>query len=250
MTPTNVAVNTGDNYCQAATVPRPALMLACRTQRPERTISCRVTLLHLRGTVHALRSRRRSVHASARFSEVGDPGGCNRHLAVSARCSRAGGCEAGGRQAGTPAILKALHGGGASSPARERRCGSTCRPHLPAQASDHELPAGTVLLHLGGEYPCLQPWDPGEYDEHELDRLKDTRHPADPGVRRMERFAADARGDKYTALNPAGFRRFIDMVHRRGMKMLTYASTCFLQRTDPDFRQEWSREGDNLVVGY
>ena len=27
------------------------------------------------------------------------------------------------------------------------------------------------------------------------------------------------------------------------MKVLTYASTCFLQRTDPDFRQEWSREG-------
>ena len=40
------------------------------------------------------------------------------------------------------------------------------------------------------------------------------------------------------------------MVHRRGMKILTYASTCFLQRTDPDFRQEWSREGDNLVLGY
>ena len=57
-------------------------------------------------------------------------------------------------------------------------------------------------------------------------------------------------GDKYTALNPAGFRRFIDMVHRRGMKIITYASTCFLQRTDPDFRQEWSREGDNLLVGY
>ena len=27
-------------------------------------------------------------------------------------------------------------------------------------------------------------------------------------------------------------------------------STCFLQRTDPDFRQEWAREGDNLVLGY
>ncbi|MFH1923171.1 MAG: hypothetical protein ABIP48_25190, partial [Planctomycetota bacterium] len=34
------------------------------------------------------------------------------------------------------------------------------------------------------------------------------------------------------------------------MKMITYTSTCFLQRTDPDFRQEWSREGDNLLVGY
>ncbi len=101
-----------------------------------------------------------------------------------------------------------------------------------------------------GEYPCRQPWDPGEYDEQELDRLKDH------GIQLIQVFDEwnDSLrlhgGDKYTALNPAGFRRFVDMVHRRGMKILTYASTCFLQRTDPDFRQEWSREGDNLVLGY
>jgi hypothetical protein len=40
------------------------------------------------------------------------------------------------------------------------------------------------------------------------------------------------------------------MAHRRGMKVLTYTSPCFLQRTDPDFRPAWSREGDYLVVGY
>jgi hypothetical protein len=34
------------------------------------------------------------------------------------------------------------------------------------------------------------------------------------------------------------------------MKVLTYASPCFLQRTDPDFKPEWSREGDFLTVGY
>lgn len=101
-----------------------------------------------------------------------------------------------------------------------------------------------------GEYPCRKPWDPGEYDEQELDRLK--AH----GIQLIQVFDEwnDSLrlfgGDKYTALNPAGFRRFIDMVHRRGMKLLTYASSCFLQRTDPDFRQEWSRAGDNLVVGY
>ncbi|NQT15640.1 MAG: hypothetical protein HQ582_22980 [Planctomycetes bacterium] len=101
-----------------------------------------------------------------------------------------------------------------------------------------------------GEYPCRQPWDPGEYDEQELDRLKEH------GIQLIQVFDEwnDSLrlfgGDKFTALNPDGFRRFIDMVHRRGMKMMTYASSCFLQRTDPDFRQAWSREGDNLVVGY
>jgi hypothetical protein len=101
-----------------------------------------------------------------------------------------------------------------------------------------------------GEYPCREPWDPGEYDELELDRLKEH------GIQLIQVFDEwnDSLrlfgGDKYTALNPTGFRRFIDMVHRRGMKILTYASTCFLQRTDPDFRQAWSRQGDDLLLGY
>jgi hypothetical protein len=101
-----------------------------------------------------------------------------------------------------------------------------------------------------GEYPCRKPWDPGDYDERELDRLHGD------GIQLIQVFDEwnDSLrlfgGDKYTALNPAGFRRFIDMVHRRGMKMITYTSTGFLQRTDPDFRQEWSRDGDNCVVGY
>ena len=101
-----------------------------------------------------------------------------------------------------------------------------------------------------GEYPCRKPWNPGEYDERELDRLK--AH----GIGLIQVFDDwnDSLrlfgGDKFTALNPSGFRRFVEMVHRRGMKILAYASTCFLQRTDPDFRQEWAREGDNCVVGY
>ncbi|MBN2310143.1 MAG: hypothetical protein JXR94_14310, partial [Candidatus Hydrogenedentes bacterium] len=101
-----------------------------------------------------------------------------------------------------------------------------------------------------GEYPCRTPYDPDEYDEQELDRLKEH------GIQVLQVFDDwnDSLrlfgGDKYTAVNPAGYRRFIDMAHRRGMKVLTYTSTCFLQRTDPDFRQEWSREGDFLEVGY
>lgn len=101
-----------------------------------------------------------------------------------------------------------------------------------------------------GEYPCRKPWDPDEYDERELDRLKEH------GIRLIQVFDEwnDSLrlfgGDKYTALNPAGFRRFIDMVHRRGMKIIAYTSTCFLQKTDPDLRPEWARENDVCAVGY
>ncbi len=100
------------------------------------------------------------------------------------------------------------------------------------------------------EYPGRKPWSPDEYDEQELDRLQGH------GIQLLQVFDDwnDSLrlfgGDKYTPPNPAGFRRFVDMAHRRGMKLLPYASPCFLQRTDPDFRPEWSREGDYLEVGY
>lgn len=101
-----------------------------------------------------------------------------------------------------------------------------------------------------GEYPCRQPWDIGEYDEQELDRLKDH------GIQLIQVFDDwnDSLrlfgGDKYTALNPAGFRRFVEMAHRRGIKVLAYTSTGFLQWTDPDFRQEWSPEGSRCSLGF
>jgi hypothetical protein len=101
-----------------------------------------------------------------------------------------------------------------------------------------------------GEYPCHKPWDPDEYDEAELDRLK--AH----GIQLLQVFDDwnDSLrlfgGDKYAALNPAGFHRFIEMAHRRGIKVLAYTSTGFLQWTDPDFRQEWSPEGSRCSVGF
>jgi hypothetical protein len=101
-----------------------------------------------------------------------------------------------------------------------------------------------------GEYPSRKPWDPDGYDEQELDRLKEHGiqliQVFDDWNDSLRLFGAD----KYTATNPAGFRRFVEMVHRRGMKLLTYTSSCFLQQTDPDFRREWSREGDLCRVGY
>lgn len=121
----------------------------------------------------------------------------------------------------------------------------TCmRKHL---VTDY-LP-GQCCYNLG-EYPSSKPWVVDEYDEQELDRLRDE------GIQVLQVFDDwnDSLrlfgGDKYSAVNPAGYHRFIEMAHQRGMKVLTYTSPCFIQRTDPDFRQEWSREGDFLVVGY
>jgi len=101
-----------------------------------------------------------------------------------------------------------------------------------------------------GEYPARKPWTVGTYDAQELDRLRDH------GIQLIQLFDEWADplrlfgGDKFTPVDADSVHRFIDMAHDRGMKVLPYASTCFLQRTDPDFRQAWSREGDNLEVGF
>lgn len=106
---------------------------------------------------------------------------------------------------------------------------------------------GHCVYNLG-EYPWRKPWDPDDWDEAELDRLRDS------GVRLIqihEEWNDSQRlygGDKYSPANPAGFRRFVDMVHRRGMKIIVYVSTGFFQRTDPDFREEWARPQDLVEI--
>lgn len=126
----------------------------------------------------------------------------------------------------------------------EQGIGASMRKHLITSY----LP-GQACYNLG-EYPCRKPWDPDEYDEQELDQLRDH------GIQLIHVFDEwnDAKrlfgGDKYTALNPEGFKRFVKMVHQRGMKILAYVSTGFFDLPNPDFQQQWSREGDVLHVGY
>jgi hypothetical protein len=101
-----------------------------------------------------------------------------------------------------------------------------------------------------GEYPSRKPYDPDEYDEQELDRLRDN------GIRLiqiMEDWNDMLRlfgGTKFTAVNPAGLRRFIDMAHRRGIKVLLYASTGYMQRGDPDLRSEWVRDPGTVQAAH
>ncbi|QEH35350.1 hypothetical protein OJF2_39010 [Aquisphaera giovannonii] len=102
---------------------------------------------------------------------------------------------------------------------------------------------GQCVYNLG-EYPSRTPWEPSEYDERELDRLKEH------GIRLIhvmdewnDRYGLFGR-NKLTAVNPDGFRRFVDMVHARGIKVLAYASSGYFVGSDPDYRKAWSRPGD------
>ncbi len=109
---------------------------------------------------------------------------------------------------------------------------------------------GHALYNLG-EYPCRKPYEIGtDYDEAELDRLQKQ------GIRLIqiqEEWNDLLRlfgGDKFTAVNPRGLRRLIKMAHSRGIKVLLYISTGFMQAGDPDLRQEWVRRDLNKPGQY
>ena len=124
----------------------------------------------------------------------------------------------------------------------EQRIQKCLRKHL---ITDY-LP-GQCNYNLG-EYPCRKPWDPDDWDEQELDRLREH------GIRLIqvhEEWNDSQRmfgSHKFDALNPEGFRRFVEMVHRRGMKLLVYVSTAFFDRRDPDFQPGWARDQDLVEI--
>ncbi len=106
---------------------------------------------------------------------------------------------------------------------------------------------GQVVYNLG-EYPCRKPWDPDDWDERALDGLKaagiELVQLHDEWNDLLRLFGAH----KFRPLNEPGFRRFVDMVHRRGMKLIVYASSGFFDRRDPDFREEWARPWDLVEI--
>lgn len=119
---------------------------------------------------------------------------------------------------------------------------ATCERDIRACLQKHlitEYIPGQVAYEAG-EYPNRRPYPLGdEYDERVLDGLRDD------GIRLihiMEEWNDLLRlfgGTKFTAVNPNGLRRFIDMAHRRGIKVLLYASTGYMQYGDPDLQDDW-----------
>jgi hypothetical protein len=163
--------------------------------------------------------------------------------------SSSGAGRVGTAKMNTPAVLNAY-----DAEAHRRRlqnialCERGIRHCLREHLITGYLP-GQCSYNLG-EYPCRKPWNPDDWDEQELDRLKDR------GIRLVqlhEEWNDSQRlfgGHKFTPLNPAGFLRFVDMVHSRGMRLIVYASSGFFQRTDPDFRREWARDQDLVELHY
>ena len=127
-----------------------------------------------------------------------------------------------------------------------------CRQHIRTCLRTHliiDYLPGQCSYNLG-EYPCRKPWDPDDWDERELDRLQEHGIQL---IRVHEEWNDPLRlfgGHKFDALNPAGFRRFVEMVHRRGMKLIVYASTGFFDRRDPDFQRKWARDHDLVEFYY
>jgi hypothetical protein len=118
------------------------------------------------------------------------------------------------------------------------RCQQAIRACMRKHLIGDYLP-GQCCYNLG-EYPARKIWNPDDWDERELDALHAQ------GIRLIqvhEEWNDSQRlfgGHKLTAANPAGMRRFVDMVHRRGMKLIVYVSSGYFDRKDPDFRPEWA----------
>lgn len=119
------------------------------------------------------------------------------------------------------------------------RCNERIRSCLRKHLVTSYVP-GQCCYNLG-EYPARRIWDPDDWDELQLDSLYEH------GIRLIqvhEEWNDSQRlfgGHKFSAANPSGFRRFVDMVHRRGMKLIVYVSSGYFDRKDPDFREAWAR---------
>ena len=112
------------------------------------------------------------------------------------------------------------------------------RDYLPAQA--------TYNL---GDYPAGFSMEPTEYDYNML------RDMAENGVQMIQlheewndairRFGAD----KFSSFDPEGLKRFVDLCHSFGLKVIAYASSGYFHEYDPDFREEFTRSVAYCING-
>lgn len=109
--------------------------------------------------------------------------------------------------------------------------------------------AGQCTYNLG-EYPSKKPWEIGDWDIEELDRLK----AAGIGLIQLHEEWNDSQrllgANKFSPVNPDGFREFLGLAHQRGMKVIVYVSSGFFEKRDPDFRSEWARNQDLVELFY
>jgi len=164
-------------------------------------------------------------------------------------------CQAaqGGTAHGSPAAAPAIIATYTDQDHRQRLenlrfCHQNIRAAMRKQLVTSYLP-GQCCYNLG-EYPCLKPWDPDQWDEQELDKLHAQGIEL---IQLHEEWNDPLRlygANKLAPRNPAGLRRFVEMVHRRGMRVIVYISSGYFPRTDVDFRPEWARPQDLVELYY
>lgn len=80
-------------------------------------------------------------------------------------------------------------------------------------------------------------WDFTENDERELAKLRDA------GVGLIQPWSGWGsvwRGKSITARNPVAFRRFVDAIHKLGMKVIPYVSSFYFEREASELQAEWA----------
>lgn len=113
----------------------------------------------------------------------------------------------------------------------------------------HDYLAGQVTYNIG-EYPSRFSIAPTEYDYKLLKGFADQgiclvqiHEDWNDSIRRLG-------GHKYTCHDPEGFKKFIDLCHQLGLKIIAYASTGFLDERDPDFTEKFCRIESRLAQTY
>lgn len=105
---------------------------------------------------------------------------------------------------------------------------------------------GQVTYNLG-PYPAKFSIAPTEYDEQLIRSL------AENGVELIqvhEDWNDSIRlygADKYSSHDPDGMKKFIDLCHRNGIKIIPYLSAFYFDRRDPDFRRDFMRYESYLI---
>ncbi|MBE7035133.1 MAG: hypothetical protein E7402_03290 [Ruminococcaceae bacterium] len=105
---------------------------------------------------------------------------------------------------------------------------------------------GQVTYNLG-DYPAAFSMEPTEYDYNLLKSL------AENGVELLqihEEWNDPIRhlgADKFTAHDPEGLQKFVDLCHFFGIKIIPYISTGYFQVTDPDYQECWERQHGDLI---
>lgn len=99
---------------------------------------------------------------------------------------------------------------------------------------------GQAFYNFGG-YPGGTSYTPTEYDHAVLKELSERGVEIIQTHSEMWDTMRVVGADKFTTVDPVGIHKFVDAVHKNGLKILPYISSGFFEMTDPDFKPEFTR---------